>query len=166
MKNYKLPLMGFAIVLSVISCRKEDIQQNSLKITSTSTAAGSWKSFTNWSTVKANDSITTSFSQVSDTAINSAVANSGLVLVFKKVGSSIQALPYQDKSDGTYWYYQISKGFLRINGNNNAIQHNSDGQTFSYFIFTPEKIAALKEKGKTAIDLMQLTYEQALALFK
>jgi hypothetical protein len=166
MKNYKLPLMAFALVLLVASCKKEDVQQKNSKQTFTSAATGSWNSLTNWSTDIA-DSTTTYFSRIPDTAINAAVANSGLVLVFKKNGSAVQSLPFQDKSAGTYWYYQVSKGLLRIDGSSNsASQQNFNGQTFSYFVFTPEQISALDAKGKTKLDLMQLSYDEALELFK
>jgi hypothetical protein len=165
MKNYKLPLMGFAFVLLITSCRKEDFQENSSTTTSATTTTGSWKSLANWSTARVNDSTTTLFSLISDTAISEAVANSGLVLLFKKNGSRIQSLPFEDKSTGTYWYYQISKGLLRIDRNNSTTSaKNFDGQTFTYFVFNPEQISTLAAKGKTKLDLMQLTYNQALEL--
>jgi hypothetical protein len=167
MKNYKLPLVGIALVLLITSCRKEDVRQNSSKATSLSAVTGSWNSLSNWSTVKTNDSTTTYFSQVADSAISAVVTNSGLVLVFKKNGNAIQSLPFEDKSSGTYWYYQISKGLLRIDGNISGASHqNFYGQVFSYFVFTPEQISTLEEKGKTKLDLMQLTYPETLELFR
>jgi hypothetical protein len=163
MKNFKLPL-GFALVLLITSCKKEDVQLNSSKTSLTDTK-GTWNSLTNWSTTKVDDSTTAYFSLVSDTSISEAVAKSGLVLLFKKNGSAIQLLPFMDKSTGTYWYYQISKGLLRIDGSNSgSSQKNFDGQTFSYFVFTPEQISMFTAKGKTKLDLMQLTYTQALEL--
>jgi hypothetical protein len=166
MKNYKLSLMGFALVLLVASCKKEDVQQKSSKTTLIS-EKGSWTSLSNWSKVKVDDSTSTYFSEISDTAITSTVASSGLVLVFEKSGTTIQSLPFQDKSSVTYWYYQISNGVLRIDANNNgASQPNFSAKAFSYFIFTPEKISALRERGKTELDLMQLSYDQAVELSK
>lgn len=169
MKNYKLPLMGFALVLLITtSCKKEDVQQlNTSKTTSASSGnKGSWNSLSTWSTVKADSSTTTYFSNLSDTAISADVVQSGLVLVFRKTASAIESLPFQDKSTGTYWYYQVSKNLLRIDGNNKVSGQNADGQAFSYFVFTPQQISNLEAKGKTRLDLMQLSYDQAVALFK
>lgn len=167
MKNYKLPLVGFALVLFVSSCKKEDVRQaNTPNSPSSSSVSGAWNSLNNWSTIKANDSATTYFSQITDTAISAAVAKSGLVLVFKKDGEAIQSLPLLDKSTGTYWYYQVSKGALRIDGNIAGSQGNFNGQSFSYFVLSPEQISNLEGKGKTKFDLMQSTYAQAVALFK
>jgi hypothetical protein len=162
MKNYKLSFVGFVLVVLIASCRKEDIKHpDTSKITSKQ--KGSWNALTNWSTVKVDDSTTTYYSQISDSAINTT---SGLVLVYKKEGSSIQALPFQDKSTGMYWYYQISKGVLTIDGLSSVKQQDFSGQAFSYFVLTPEQISALEAKGKTKLDPMQLTYEQALELSK
>jgi hypothetical protein len=167
MKNYKVPVMGFVLVLLITSCRKEDVQQNSSKTTSATDIKGSWSSFSNWSTVKANDSSNTYFSEILDTAINAAVAKSGLVLVYKKEGSTIKSLPFEDKFNGTYWYYQISKGVLRVDGTDNGpTQKNFNGQAFSYFVFTPERISALQQQGKSKFDLLQLSYDQAVQLSK
>lgn len=167
MKNYKFSLLGFAIVLLVASCKKEDVQQNSPKAAPATIAKGSWNSLTNWSTTKTDDSTTTYFSPILDSSINTAITNSGLVLVFRKTGNNIQSLPFKDNSTSTYWYYQISNGLLRIDANSNsANQLNFNGQTFSYFVFTSEKISFLKEQGKAETDLMQLTYDQALELSK
>jgi hypothetical protein len=131
-------------------------------VTSVVRASG-WNSLSNWSALK-TDSVTTYFSSVSDTAINADVAGSGLVLVYKKNGKDIQALPFQE--NGTYWYYQISKGSLRINGDNSGSKQNFSGQTFAYFVLTPQQLSDLQIKGKTKFDLMQLSYNQALVLFK
>lgn len=167
MKNYKLLLMGFALVLLITSCKKEDVKQlNTAAPTSASAANGSWNSLNNWSTIKTDDSTVTHFSQIQDTAINAAVAQSGLVLVFKKEGEIIQSLPFQNKSTGTYWYYQISRGALRIDGSTSVSQGDFNGQNFSYFVFTPEQISNLEAKGKTKLELMQLTYDQALSVLK
>ena len=166
MKNYNLTLVGFALVLLISSCKKEDVQQNASKTSLTDTK-GSWNSLTNWSTEKADDSTTIHFSQVADSSISATVANSGLVLVFKKNGNTIQSLPFEDKSTGTFWYYQISKGALRIDASDNgSSESNFNGQSFSYVIFTPEQISALDVKGKTKFDLMQLSYNEVLELSK
>jgi hypothetical protein len=165
MKNYKLPFLGFALVLLIASCRKEDIQANNTtnNLSAVSNTA-QWKSLSNWSSSK-NEEITTYFSKVSDSSITSNVVNAGFVLVFKKNGSDIQSLPFQEKSSKTYWYYQVSGGSLRINSDNNAGQ-NLNAQSFAYFVISPEKLSALEASGKAKLDLLQLSFEQAEALLK
>jgi hypothetical protein len=165
MKNYKLPFLGFALVLLIASCRKEDIQANNTtnNLSAVSNTA-QWKSLSNWSSSK-NEEITTYFSKVSDSSITSNVVNAGFVLVFKKNGSDIQSLPFQEKSSKTYWYYQVSGGSLRINSDNNGGQ-NLNAQSFAYFVISPEKLSALEASGKAKLDLLQLSFEQAEALLK
>ena len=102
---------------------------------------------------------------MSDSSVTADIVSNGLVLVYKKSGNDIESLPFQDRSSKVYWYYQVSKGSIRISGNNAASQ-NVSGQSFSYFVLTPEKIAALQSNGKTKLDLMQLSYDQAAALLK
>jgi hypothetical protein len=165
MKNYKLPFLGFALVLLIASCRKEDIQaKNTANNLSAISNTAQWRSLSNWSSSK-NEEITTYFSKVSDSSITSNVVNAGFVLVFKKNGSDIQSLPFQEKSSKTYWYYQVSGGSLRINSDNNAGQ-NLNAQSFAYFVISPEKLSALEASGKTKLDLLQLSFEQAEALLK
>jgi hypothetical protein len=160
MKNYKLPLLGFALMLLITACKKEDVQVKNAPVS----AASQWQTLTNWSSSK-TDNATTFSSKVSDSLITSNVANAGFVLVFKKSGSDVQSLPFQEKENKTYWYYQVSKGSVQINSDNNAGQ-NLSSQSFSYFVITPEKLSALEASGKTRFDLLQLSYEQAAALLK
>jgi hypothetical protein len=164
MKNYKLPFVGFAFILLVASCRKEDIQAKNTVNNLTASNTATWKSLSNWSSSK-NENVTTYFSKVSDSSITSDVVNAGFVLVYKKSGSDIQSLPFQEKDNKTYWYYQVSNGSLRVNSDNNAGQ-NLNAQSFSYFVITPEKLSALEASGKTKLDLLQLSYEQVAALLK
>jgi hypothetical protein len=165
MKNYKLPFLGFAFVLLIASCKKEDIKakntSDNLPIVSN---AVQWKSLNDWSSSKGED-VTTYFSKVLDSSIKSSVVNEGFVLVFKKTGSDSQSLPFQEKDSKTYWYYQVSNGSIRINSDNNAGQ-NLNVQLFSYFVIPPEKLTALEASGKTKLNLLQLSYEQAEALLK
>ena len=167
MKNVRFPLFGLALVLLIASCKKQDVKSpaasNALQSSST-TKASQWNSLTNWSSLTA-DSSTTFYTKMSDSLVTSDIVSNGLVLVYKKSGNDIESLPFQDKSNKVYWYYQVSKGSIRISGNN-ASSQNVNGQSFSYFIITPEKISALQSNGKTKLDLMQLSYDQAAALLK
>jgi hypothetical protein len=162
MKKYKVSLVGFALMLMVASCKKEDVQVKNTPASTTASPASQWKSLTNWST-STSDNQTNYSSKLSDSTITGSVATGGLVLVFKKSGSTIQSLPFQETESKTYWYYQVSKGTVQVNSNNNQ---NLDQQSFSYFVITPEKLSGLEASGKTRLDLLQLSYEQAVALLK
>ena len=162
MKKYKVSLVGFALMLMVASCKKEDVQVKNTPASTTASPAPQWKSLTNWST-STSDNQTNYSSKLSDSTITGSVATGGLVLVFKKSGSTIQSLPFQETESKTYWYYQVSKGTVQVNSNNNE---NLDQQSFSYFVITPEKLSGLEASGKTRLDLLQLSYEQAVALLK
>ena len=162
MKKYKVSLVGFALMLMVASCKKEDVQVKNTPTSTTASPASQWKSLTNWST-STSDNQTNYSSKLSDSTITGSVATGGLVLVFKKSGSTIQSLPFQETESKTYWYYQVSKGTVQVNSNNNE---NLDQQSFSYFVITPEKLSGLEASGKTRLDLLQLSYEQAVALLK
>jgi hypothetical protein len=163
MKNYQVSLFGVALMVLVVSCKKEDVQA---KNTATSTVSSTiqWKSLKNWSST-GSDSQATLSSKVSDSSITSSVAAGGLALVFKKNGTDVQSLPFQENDSKTFWYYQISKGSVQINVDNNS-GDNLNSQAFSYFIITPEKLSSLEASGKTKLDLLQLSYEQAVALLK
>ena len=162
MKKYKVSLVGFALMLMVASCKKEDVQVKNTPASTTASPASQWKSLTNWST-STSDNQTNYSSKLSDSTITGSVATGGLVLVFKKSGSTIQSLPFQETESKTYWYYQVSKGTVQVNSNNNE---NLDQQSFSYDVITPEKLSGLEASGKTRLDLLQLSYEQAVALLK
>jgi hypothetical protein len=164
MKNHKFAFLGFGLMLLIASCRKEDIHAKNEPDNLSAVSNTAWKSLGNWSSSTTED-VTTYFSKVSDSVITGNVVSAGFVLVFKKTGSDIQSLPFQEKDSKAYWYYQVSKESIQINCINNAGQ-NLNGQSFSYFIITPEKLSALEANGKTRLDLLQLSYEQAVVLLK
>lgn len=162
MKKSTLAILGLGIILLIASCKKEDVQTNtSTNTVSASASTSQWKSLGWTNSTSANT--TTYFSKISDSSITSNVVSGGLVLVFKKNGSAIQSLPVQDNN--TYWYYQVSNGSVRVNGDNGS-EENVKAQLFSYFVITPEKLSSLQAQGKSKIDLMQLSYDQAVALLK
>jgi hypothetical protein len=165
MKNYKPLLLAFIVVSVIASCKKEDVRQTTLQNVSESISKGSqWTSLSDWSNLKTENS-TTYFSTFSDSSITPDVASTGLVLIFKKIENNIQSLPFQEKDSKTYWYYQVSKGKIRINSDNSNGE-NLNRQSFSYFVITPEKLSVLEANGKTKSDLLQLSYEQAVAILK
>lgn len=157
--------MGFALMLLIVSCKKEDVQQvnPSTKISSGNKVSG-WNSLSNW--IKSEIDSTTAYStKITDTSINSDVIKSGLVLLFKKNGNEIQSLPFQQKETKSYWYYQVSKGSIRVTSANNE-QGQSLADQFYYFVLSSQKLSTLAASGKTKLDLMQLTFEQASTLLK
>ena len=85
---------------------------------------------------------------MSDTLIANEVAKSGLVLVYMKTGNEIQSLPFEEKDTKTSWYYQVSKGSIRINSDNNDGQ-KLNRHSFSYLIITPQQLYTLEASGKT-----------------
>lgn len=165
MKQYKLPFMGIALMLLIASCKKEDVRQTNAKGSASEVSSKTqWSSLSAWGNSK-NENVTTYFSKLTDSLITNEVVNNGLVLVYKKSGSDIQLLPFQEKDSKTYWYYQVAKGSLRINSDNNDGQ-NLAASTFTYFVVTPQQLSNLEAKGKTKFDLLQLSLEEATSLLK
>ena len=164
MKLFKIAFSILCIAL-LASCKKEDVAANTSANKASASVSGTaqWRSL-NWTNSK-DDSITTYSSKISDSSINENIASTGLVLVFKKNNSTVESLPAQDKDLNTYWYYQVANGAVTINGDSKSDQ-NMSGQSFSYFVITFEKLSALEAQGKTKGDLLQLTYDEAVALLK
>jgi hypothetical protein len=163
-KNIFLTL-GLGVTLLIASCKKEDVPASA---SANQTAASvnntaQWRSL-NWTSSK-DENITTYSSKISDSSINNNIAASGLVLVFKKDNAGVESLPFQEKSSNAYWYYQVANGSVRINSDSKSEQ-NLNSQSFSYFIISPEKLSSLETQGKTKVDLMQLSYEEAVGLLK
>ena len=165
MKNFKFTVLGLGIILMVASCRKNDIAaENNVAPAAATAPTAQFKALPSWSSSQAENT-RTYFSKVSDSTITTDVAKSGLVLVYKKEGSSVQSLPFQEKDGKTYWYYQVANGSIRINSDNNSGQSLAQ-QSFAYFVITPGKLASLEASGKSRFELLDLSYEQAAALLK
>jgi len=166
MKNFKLPVLGVALLLTIVSCKKEDVNKTNTESQAISSSGSlqeaKWVSLNNWS-LSTTENVATYFSTMSDTLIVNDVAKSGLVLVYKKTGSEIKLLPFQEKDTKTFWYYQVSNGSIRINSDNNDGK-NLNQHSFSYIIITPEQLSTLEASGKTKFDLMQLSYKEAASL--
>ena len=164
MKHYKLPFMGIALVLLIASCKKEDVRQKVKESASGASSKTQWNSLGAWGN-STTENVTTYFSKLTDSSITNEVVNNGLVLVYKKSGSDIQLLPFQEKDSKTYWYYQVTKGSIRINSDNNDGQ-NLAASTFTYFVVTPRQLSNLEVKGKTKFELLQLSLDEATSLLK
>lgn len=165
MKKNTFVILSLGITLLVTSCKKEDVPANasSGKAAASVSNTAQWRSL-EW-TSSMEDNVTTYSSKITDSAINDNIAASGLVLVFKKNSAGTESLPLQDKQHDIFWYYQVANGSVRINSDSKSNQ-NFNGESFSYLIITPEKLATLEKQGKTKTDLLQLSYEEAMALLK
>lgn len=173
MNKHKLSVLGFSLLLLITSCKKNDVQHENTTTNSTAIAtsatpaaptASEWRSFTNWTSSK-EEKFTSHSSKVIDSTITNAVATSGLVLAFSKAGSTIQALPFQEKgANDSYWYYQISKDAITLSCDNYNGTAPVNTTEFKYFVFTPQQLKDLEAKGYSKMKLLQLTYEEAVAL--
>jgi hypothetical protein len=172
MNKHKLPVLGFSLLLLIASCKKNDVQhENTLgnspvaAAMAASAKASDWKTLSSWASAK-GDKFTTYSSKVSDSSITSSVTSRGLVLAFVKNGSTINALPFQQKgTNDSYYYYQVSNGTITLSCDNYSGTANVSSEAFKYFVFTPEKLKDLESQGYTKIKLMQLAYEDVAALF-
>jgi len=181
MKNVKLPILGLSLVLLVASCKKDDFKEASA--TTASTAANSadnlsWQSATQWE--KADQgTFSVHYFTIADSSITADVADNGLVLVYKKAGNSINALPFEETqnskeagsnaatSNANYWYHQVAEGSLLVSYdvyNTPAIA--DEANKFQYFVITPEKLQTLQTNGYTPEKLMGLSYAEAANLLK
>jgi len=173
MNKHKLPVLGLSLILLITSCKKNDVQhENTLGNAPVAAAAvaatakaSDWKMLSSWSSAK-GDKFTTYSTKVSDSSITNSVTSRGLVLAFVKNGSTINALPFQQKgSNDSYYYYQVSDGSITLSCDNYSGTANLSSEAFKYFVFSPEKLKDLESQGYTKIKLMQLAYEDVAALF-
>ena len=164
MKNYRFSVAAIGMMVIFAACRKQDVKADIPPAPTQNARISSWNVAENWSNLKTDD-LTTYFSKFSDSSVTTDVVNAGFVLVFKKNGNDIQSLPFQEKESKSYWYYQVAKGAIRINSDNNNGQ-NLSKQSFSYFVVTPQQLSMLEAKGKTKLELLQLSYEQAEVLLR
>lgn len=171
MNKHKLSILGLSLVMLAASCRKVDVQSPAAAApaataAATQTTASVWKTISSWNSSKA-DKYTSFNTTIQDSSITAATIANGLVLVYKKDGSAVSALPYQETGAGErYWYYQAAEGSLTINvdayGQSQAVDRNA---SFQYFIITEQQIKDLEAQGKTKGQLMGLSYEEARTLF-
>jgi hypothetical protein len=163
MKNFKLPVLISGLMLLAASCRKDDFKSEIPAVPAEqNVTTEKWTALGNWSSSQA-EKTTTYFTSIPDSAITADIAKAGMVLVYKKVGATVQSLPLQDGN--VSWHYQVSNGSIRINSENN-IESNLSEALFSYFVITPGKLTQLEAAGKTKLDLLDLPYDQAVAILK
>lgn len=176
MKNLKAPLIAAAVVLSVISCKKNDVKpnaensavnatQNSQSILNVQSL--SWKSVADWQ-VANQQSFKVFYASVADTSITADVVSSGLVLVYKKNSDgTIVRLPFEEKVGGqvsNYWYYQVSEGKVLISCDNYTNSSNAGKDNFQVVVVNKDQINSLSNKGYANSKLMELDYNQVSGL--
>ena len=172
MKKHKLSVLGFSLMLLIVSCKKNDAQYgNTPKAPAVAaasaakaTAVTDWKSAANWAPSK-HEKFTTYNSKIEDSSITSAVTSSGMVLAFAKSGTDLHALPYQEKgTSDSYWYYQVSKGAITFSVDVYGTSQSLNTTSFKYFVLTAAQLKDLEAKGHSKLELMQLSYEKAAEL--
>lgn len=183
MKTIKFPILGFALVLTVFSCKKSDFNEeagaapaaNVLSNVGADTVG--WKSAALWETAD-QETFSVHYFTIEDAAITNEVADNGLVLLFKRTGHTINALPFEEgaATEGTdpdaanglskYWYHQVAAGNLLISCDayNNATTTPDASSSFKHFVITPEKLQRFEADGYTTEKLMNLSYAEAAAL--
>lgn len=179
MKNVKLPILGLSLVLLVASCKKDDFKEAGTDATTTEQLSGTdttgWHSSSQWETAD-QESFSVRYFTIEDANITADVADNGLVLLYKKNGTAINTLPFEEgaaaaedaevKTNANYWYHQVTEGSLLISCDVYGSQTPDAANSFKYFIITPEKLQSLQEDGHTTEELMNLSYADAASLLK
>jgi len=174
MNKQNFLVLGMSVALFVTACKKNDLQQSAPTAPATAATAApvstsaNWRSISNWS-AQGQDKYTTFTSAIGDSSISGSVASKGLVLVYKKSGSTVTALPYEEQAaTGSYfWYYQVASGSLSVVADAyDGAKTPAADQSFKYFVVSADKLAELEAQGHSKAELMKLTYENAAALLK
>lgn len=176
MNKHKLSILGLSLMILITSCRKVDVQQDKQAAVpaaavattkeATSSKVSAWQTVTGWKSNK-EEKYTAFSTTISDNALTSATIANGLVLVYMKSGDNTIALPSQEKGSNKYWYYQASEGQLTINcdvyGTNQQIGQAPD---IKYFVISEQQINELETAGKSKMNLIGLSYNDALTTLK
>lgn len=164
MKTGKWMLLGLSVLIMTASCRKADVidqpAEQPAVAAGTEKATGSdWSVLNNWQSGTVKNSSFQS-NKISDARITGEIVNEGLVLVYKKQDNAIVALPYQD------WFYHISQNSIVITHSGNELSQMKTGNSFIYFVISPDQLNELSKSGYSKEKLMQLSYESVAALLK
>lgn len=171
-KKILFVVLGAGLLMS--SCQKEDYTDTENTAVGKSELLNNadtvgWQKAGDWKTAE-QDGFSVRYIDVEDESITSDVADNGLVLLYKKSGSSIHALPFDeatknDEGGSSYWYHQVSEGNILIAQDvTEETAKVSPESSFRYFIITPEKLRSLEADGYNAEALINLDYAAAKAL--
>jgi hypothetical protein len=169
MNKHKLMVLGLSAVLFASSCKKNDMESSIAQASAAKAVQTSeWKSISKWST-QSQENYAVYSSNLQDSSISSSVASQGLVLAYKKNGSTVSALPYEEKAGaGSYfWYYQVSQGGIAIMADAyGGATTPASSLGFKYFVISADKLSQLESAGHSKAELMKLSYDEASALLK
>ena len=171
MKSLKPSIFGMFLLISVVGCKKNDfkdelVNENLLTTATQAKDAAGWASLNKWEFASQED-FSVFYTTIQDAQLTAEVADNGLVLVFKKDGTSVSALPVEEKtkSESHYWYHQITEGKILISVDTYGTSIAPDAaKAFKYFIITPEKLAQLTTTGHSLDQLMNLNHQEAASL--
>ncbi len=171
MKILKPSLSVLLLFVFAVSCKKNDFysemeEQPATVLAATKATAQDWQTTAKWNVANQED-FSVFYTNFKNENLTADVIDNGLVLVFKKDGNSVSALPIEEgaKSNSKYWYHQVTEGNILISvdtyGGNTAPDAAS---SFKYFIITPQKLSDLQANGQTIDKLMNLTFAQAASI--
>jgi hypothetical protein len=179
MKNVKLPILGLSLVLLITSCKKDDFKEEALTDAPASVIgldgadSVGWKTSGAWESAD-QETFSVRYFSIDDANITDDVVENGLVLLFKKNGTSVNAMPFEEEgsaaaeegvSKANYWYHQVTEGSLLISCDvYEKTKAPGTENSFKYFVVTPEKLQTLEADGHTSEELMGLSYQKAVAL--
>ena len=153
MKIFKLLSLASLFVIALSSCSKNDIETAGMPEVPAMNLS-SWKPIAAWETSPADSSSLTG--RIQDNQITAAVADGGMVLVFKNDGSQVASLPLTE--NGRAWTYQVTAGGVDVyvDGSTSPAASN----TFQYVIFNASQLKDLEQQQVTKSSLLDMSYEQ------
>lgn len=163
MKHSISILLVAAIALLFASCRKSDlITETATTSEITSVATSEWHAGT-WQSAKGKSS-TVNYFVITDNALSTAA--DGMVIVFKKSGTSVRTLPFEEKvgNHTIYWFYQISGNTITINKQGGTEENSSSNDLFNHIVISANQLEQLTVKGYTYQKLMGLSIEEIKAI--
>jgi hypothetical protein len=172
MKGMKFLALAIG-VLTIVSCRKESMQQEAVNTevpaadvstTTSSARLSAWQQVNSWSAAKQSGSVYTG--RIDDVAITTEITNTGMVLLFSKNGATTQSLPFK-QDDNTYWSYQVEEGSVIVNADAGVSKTTMDNnRQFQYIVLSKEQLDALEAKGYSRSSLINISYQSASTLFQ
>lgn len=169
---YSLTLMA-SIALVIMSCRKTDKFEENKPINRSESAVNEakgsgWITATNWQPLQTTNSFVNYF-VISDSNITPAISMKGLVVVYKKIGNTINTLPFEETAEGKKisWIYQVSKnGVSIIKEGSSDFSTKNNNDTFFYYVIPEESLNILLNRGYPREKLIQLSFVNMTELFK
>lgn len=150
----KIILSSLILLVVFVSCKKQDVKNDSAQKPVTIGTASKWKTIENW--IPSDSVYKTS---IADDKISSDIVSNGLVLVYAKSNNANNLLPAQIGKN--YFYYQVENGSLQITADDIAPDKTLQ---FCYIIFSKDQLSMLEQKGISSTQLMKMNYQQITEL--